>query len=355
LNRLCAFAAVGTTIAHYSALSGKGAATMTQTGSSTFKFTTVADQIQRARAGEVTKWLVPGVLVAGGSTLLYAPPGHGKSLVAMDLAIAASHGREWLGIHKLGDPMPVLYVDDDGNNDHEFNARLLRFGADEDNPHLHCMLHNGFNITNDEQRKELLAWCEENGIRLMIADSLTRIHQKTESSAGDMKIVNSCIKEFCAAGISVVMLHHAAKNGRTFRGSSEITSAYDGVLHLEKSGADRFKMRSEKVRSVGPDGVWPGCEIAVTIDENDRMVLDGSLPLSDEHSDEHSEKTDTEPMSQKIKELLWDGEKNATTLKKVLKLSSRDYPAFDVCLAQLVAEGTVEYHKVGKATVYSLR
>ena len=215
-----------------------------------FTFTSVGDQMRRAKEGAVTKWLVPGVLVEGGSTLIYAPPGSGKSLIAMDLGIAASHGRKWLGVHNFTEPMRVLYLDDDGNNDHEFNSRLLRFCADEDNQYLRCLLHNNVNITDDRQRAALLEWCSETGIRLIIADSLTRLHRKAESSADEMKLVNACIKEFCAKGISVVMLHHALKSGRTYRGSSEISSAYDSVFRMEKCSDNRFALRSEKVRGL---------------------------------------------------------------------------------------------------------
>ncbi len=319
-----------------------------------FQITTVGEQIARAHAGHVTKWLVEGVLVKGGSTLFYAPSGNGKSLIAMDLAIAASEGRRWLGVHDLGQPIPVLYLDDDGNNDCEFNSRLLAFGAQETNPNLHCLLHNGFQVTDACHRRELIAWCKRQHIQLLIIDSLTRIHRKAESSADEMKLVNSCIKEFCQAGITVFMLHHADKVGKTYRGSSEIKTAYDGVFRLEKMGDGLFTMKNEKVRSVGKNGVWQGCDIAVTTSENGSLVLDGSLPMSGDEADEGSGKTAPVRLQEEVLRLIGQEDMHTTALKQALKLSSRDYPALDTCLEGLLAEGTLDTYKKGKATYYRL-
>ena len=47
-------------------------------------------------------------------------------------------------------------------------------------------------------------------------------------------------------------------------------------------------------------------------------------------------------------------EDGPTALKKALKLSSRDYPAFDDCIEAMMVAETVEAVKKGKATFYSL-
>ena len=313
-----------------------------------FKVTTVAEQIARARNGARTEWLAEGVLVKGGSTLLYAPPASAKSLVAMDLALAATEGRLWMSAHGFGDPIPTVYLDDDGNNDHEFNSRLLAFGAREDNPHLHCVLHQGFMLTNDGKRKALLRYCEDHAIGLLILDSLTRLHDLCETNPGDMKRVSAAIKEFCQAGVTVVVLHHSTKSGGAYRGSNEIASGFDGVMRLDKLDDRSFLLTNEKVRSVGSAGVWKGCRIVVGQDDAGRLALDGTASLGGDRPS-----ADQASLRARILSHLTDGDMNATALKRALKLSSRDYPMFDIAVEWLLAEEIITSRREGKATVYS--
>lgn len=323
---------------------------MTDVGKRRFQFTTVGEHIARARAGEVTEWLVEGILVKGGSTLLYAPPGSGKSLVAMDLALAASEGRPWLGVHDIGRPIQVLYLDQDGNNANEFNGRLLGFGAKDDNPNLTCLMHQNFIITKDADRNELLDVCVNMGVKLLIIDSLTRIHDLCEKGEGDMKKVSAAIKEFCLQGITVVVLHHSTKSGGTYRGNNEIAAGCDAVFKLEKLSDDLFSMSNEKVRSVGTNGVWQGCQIVVGTDGFGNLTLDGSQSL------EGSEKkTDQDNLRDGVLDVLRDGDQNPTTIQKRLKLSGRDLGAFNKTLEALTEDGLIESRKnpKGKGLVYS--
>jgi hypothetical protein len=318
--------------------------------------TTLSAQLERAQDGAVTQWLVDGIIVDGGSTMIHGLPGNGKSLIAMDLALAAAEGRKWLGAYEIA-PQPVLYVDEDGNNDRELNARLLTFGAKAENTRLYFLLHKGFKITCEGRRRDMIAWCQERGIRLVIFDSLTRLHDLAEGSADEMKQVNRAIKDYTLAGISVVILHHSSKRGRAARGSGEIESGYDAIYRVEKADAATFHIQNVKARSVGVNGVWSGCSVSVGQDEDGRLTLDGSQPLPGEEEvavvDKAAAKRDK--MREGVLRLLEENDElTETAMAERLGNSSRDKDAFKELLAEMVADESIEHEKRGKGNWYWL-
>lgn len=319
--------------------------------------TSVAEQFARAKSGALTRWLIDGIIVQGGSTLLYAQPGAGKSLVALDLALAASQGRPWLsqyGIEQIG----VLYLDEDGNNDHEINARLIAFGADQGNDRLHFGLHQGFRITSKTARQEMINGCLKMGVGLVIMDSLTRLHDLAEGSSDGMKVVNAAIKDYTMAGISVLILHHASKRGRGARGSSEIESGYDAIYRMEKVDDTTFRIINTKARSVGSSGVWHGCTIVTGKDENGRLVLDGGYPLEDEEGADSAADT---PVQKRAK--IWDGviyllteseKMTETAIASTLGISGRDKTLLKSVLTELAKAEKVFRSKRGNGYDYYL-
>ena len=176
------------------------------------RITSLRHQIKRAKEGHVTKFLVPGILVEAGYTIIFASPGSGKSLIAQNLAVAASHGWNWLGLHKFQEGgIGVMYVDDDNNNEFEFNARCLAMGAEDNHRNFHCALNQDFIFHDDEKRRGLIDFCIQEGVKLIVFDSMVRMHKYNEKQAEKMREVNKAIKAFCLAGITVVLLHHTLK------------------------------------------------------------------------------------------------------------------------------------------------
>ena len=320
------------------------------------RITTVSEQLERARNGAITKWLVDGVLVAGGYTMIYGLPGCGKSLVALDLALAASEGRQWLGVHTI-ERQPVLYVDDDGNNDSEMNARLVAFGASEENAHLHLALHNGFKITDDAQRQQMIDWCRANTVGLVIFDSFARMHDLAESNADSMKVVTSALKNYTLAGISVVVLHHASRSARSVRGSTEIESGPDAIYRMERVDDATFRMVNAKARSVGSAGVWRGCDVQVGKDIWGCLAL-SSQPLdAPDHAVVKTSSAETKrcAISVGIVNLLAEGvEMTETAISARMGLSGRYKNILKDALADLTADDAIRHEKRGKGHYYQI-
>jgi hypothetical protein len=322
------------------------------------KFTTLGDQIDRAQRGYTTQWLVDGILVQNGLNMIYAPPGVGKSLVALDLVLAASEGRQWLNYYEI-QQQPTLYVDEDGNNDHELNARLLAFKASpDDSPaDIKFCLHQGFKITNENHRKSLIRYCKDMDIKLVIMDSLTRLHDQSESDANGMKIVTAALKELSLAGLTVVMLHHSTKSGKAARGSSEIESGYDSIIKIERIDKQSFKMLPTKARSVGSSGIWDGCVVQIFNDDDERLMLVASDQNLDDDEEPVVDKQEAkrQRMRDGVLEQLGQHETmTETALGEALGNSGRDKEPFKAVLQELVDEERIMRTKQGKGNYYCL-
>lgn len=71
------------------------------------------------------RWLVDGMIPIGGVTLLTGDGGVGKSLVAMQLLIAATIGRPWLGVATTACPGVGVFCEDDADELHRRSAAIL--------------------------------------------------------------------------------------------------------------------------------------------------------------------------------------------------------------------------------------
>ncbi len=74
-------------------------------------------------------WLVPGICVRGGATLLNGDGGVGKSLLCMQLQTALAVGKPWLGIKTPAGPTRSLaiYCEDEPEELHRRQADICRY------------------------------------------------------------------------------------------------------------------------------------------------------------------------------------------------------------------------------------
>ena len=89
------------------------------------KITSLEEQLERAKDGHVTKWMVDTLIVRSGLNMIYAPGGTLKSLTTLDLVYAAiTSDRKWLRVFDV-EQQKVLYVDEDSNTNSELNSRIV--------------------------------------------------------------------------------------------------------------------------------------------------------------------------------------------------------------------------------------
>lgn len=184
------------------------------------------------------EWLIEDILPQRGSTLLYGPTNVGKSLVTLDWAFRLASGWSWMG--KAIKQSSVLYVYAEGGHDLQLRYQAWVEGYDHQQPV--ALLDNLHFIGLDEEIK--LRWnpdAEEppEGVRklyatvdpnrpnarkydVIIFDPAQEVWRGMDGNSDQhvamaWRIVKDIQREHDAAS---VIVHHARKDGDTFRGAT---------------------------------------------------------------------------------------------------------------------------------------
>ena len=195
------------------------------------------------------RWVVPGLIPAGGLIVLAGPQKAGKSTFAMDLAVAVAQGQPVLGRPVLAGP--TLYVLEEGTAAgvaDRYRRILVRRGMPAQ---THVVVRAGIRTDESKRWRALRAEIERLQPVLVVLDPLVKLHGADENVAGDMSRVMSAIQALTRAGCAVVLVHHTVKHaaesgaiGNSARGSGAIISATDGNLILGREG-DHLRLDTE--------------------------------------------------------------------------------------------------------------
>lgn len=185
------------------------------------------------------EWMVDNWICRGDVTLLVGEPNVGKSFISMALAIAVAEGKdEFLG-EKLYSHGKVLYIDEENPEDVVFH-RLSSLGLTStgmSNIHYYHRQH----IRLDRGIDNLLDDALVIQPKLIVVDSLTRVHTQDENNAGAMNVLfnDGIIPLARETGAAVLVLHHTNKSESTSsytrtRGSSDIGAAIDTGIDVRR-------------------------------------------------------------------------------------------------------------------------
>lgn len=161
-------------------------------------------------------WIVPGLLVRGNVTMLSGREGTGKSILAMGIAAAMSHGAAFLG-ERL-DRGRVLYVDAE-NGPEEAHRRLHGLAV---NPsHLEYLEADGFHLLDD--LAELSRAVERARPDVVVLDSYASLLPgEIENKADHEAVLGPCRSLSRRFACSVLILHHESKGSAGYRGPTQI-------------------------------------------------------------------------------------------------------------------------------------
>jgi hypothetical protein len=190
-------------------------------------------------------WIIENILPKGGVGILAGPAGYGKSWMLLDLAIACGYGGLWLGKFEVPKGT-VLYIDEESSNAllHKRLKKMVKAKEiDKDILDVHFLVGQGL-CFNDE-----LSVCKLRGIiqelkpRVIIIDSLIRVHRSEENSAKEMSaifaIIKNLVREFQC---TFLFADHQRKPNQfgggsldvALRGSTEKTTFVDTLLSLKR-------------------------------------------------------------------------------------------------------------------------
>jgi hypothetical protein len=199
--------------------------------------------------------LIGNVLDQGTTALLFGRHGTFKTFIALDWAASVATGRRWQG--RATERRRVLYVAGEGafGFKRRIDAWETAWQTDIGDDDLD-VLPKPVNLTRPLDVANLAALIEWNGYGLVVLDTLARcMVGADENSAKDCGIVVDAMTRLLGhmpGGRGVVLgVHHAGKDGKTFRGSSAFEAGADTVYKTTRDGAV-VELNREK-RKDGPE------------------------------------------------------------------------------------------------------
>lgn len=218
---------------------------------------------------------------AGDLGFVFAPRGVGKTWFAHMLISALTRGED-LGPWQVPDASRVCLLDGEMPPDsvQERLSKLSTKGANLtilSHQFLFDISGRGFQLGDAEQRTALLEYCSEKGVEVLVIDNLSSVSNVAENDNDEWTKLGDWLLDFRRKGISVIVVHHAGRNGN-MRGASRREDPAFWVIRLDDSknrtdtaeGA-RFVSTFTKSRNSRD---WPGpLDWHVTEDEGGDFII----------------------------------------------------------------------------------
>lgn len=234
---------------------------------------------------------VEDLLTEGGLSVIYAPPGAGKSYFVLDLAACVATGRQWRG--KETKQGAVVYFCLEGRRGFKNRILALKMAMllSPDSPLY--LVESTLNFLNDSDVPgfikaigETLATGENP--RMIVVDTLARSMSGGNENAGeDMgKTIEGANRLQAALNTHVLLVHHCGKDvSKGSRGHSSLKGAVDTEIELSKDETTKIiSARVEKQKDLESGKVFPFKLIPMEIGMNERGKVVTACTL--EHLDE---------------------------------------------------------------------
>ena len=205
----------------------------------------------------------------GDLGFIFAARGVGKTWWGLHLAVTIAEGGR-MGEWRAPAAVPVLYVDGEMPPDllRQREQGLSRSTDGRLFVLSHAVLFErtgrALNIADPVVQAALTAECEAKGVRVMVLDNLSTLASgMKENDADEWEKVNGWLLDLRRRGVSVVIVHHAGRNG-AMRGTSRREDAAFWVVSLTGEGATEdgasftstFTKRSRNTPHAVPAMAW---------------------------------------------------------------------------------------------------
>ncbi len=297
-----------------------------------------------------TEWIVDGLIPSGSIVAISGAPASYKTWLVLDMAIKIATG-DILFDKFVVTQTGVLIVDEE-NGERLLQNRFKKLRTNFDFP-IYTISLAGFKLM-EKSVEDIINFCKVNNTKLIIFDSLVRIHSEDENDAMKMSKVFNLLKKFVKEGLTVIFTHHNRKTGilrssnpsQDMRGSFDILASVDCHLAIDrKFKEDLITVHQTKLRQ--QEEMKP-FKLNVISDETEFK-----LEFAGDVDEVQSKKSD---IKEAVKDIL--KQENKPMYKKELSVALKDngveggYSTFKKAIAEMVESGEIFEKKAEKNKVF---
>jgi len=200
------------------------------------------------------KMLLEPLIKEGEAVMIYAASGLGKSFYSMGLAVAMATGTEFIG-YQAPKALRVKYIDGEMSKYDLMTRIQANIGNRCSNNQFMKSLNSNLLISNRElctsQNVDYPDIGNESHIDIVI-DELVRekvevvvfdnystlaLGIEDENSAGSFNITLELVMRLKALGIVPIVVHHANKTGKAYRGTTKIEAVFSSIIGLHRDSS----------------------------------------------------------------------------------------------------------------------
>lgn len=278
------------------------------------------------------EWLVDSLISKQGMMALSGNPGDFKTWMTIHIALCVSRKLPVFG--KFQATQGSVLIIDEEDHIRLLKKRLGFLGA-KDGDNIHYLSQCGIKVDKENVLGMILDIVKEKNIKLVILDSLIRIHEQKENESGGMAKVFSSFQKIITVGASILFTHHHRKQqgygpnnpGQSMRGSSDILAAVDCHITIEKKRdeEDRLILKQTKLRQ--GEELKP-FEVKVLKEKSDDKGR--PCPTGFEYAGDHdAAKKKAEEVAEALVLVLAEGMKSRPEIHEILKKESFGKTAID--------------------------
>lgn len=182
----------------------------------------------------------------GQISLLWGPSNSGKSLIAASFALAIASGKSMFGVANTGSKRKVLIVDGELTEEELANRYEQVASAyeltDDDLDRISFIPTRSYevddcNLLDGNLGMRVCTYVQQNRCDVVILDNLITL--APTSARGNEDALFAIIRSLERLGSAVMIVHHATKDGNSFKGSSNLASKSQNILKIEgRSGLE---------------------------------------------------------------------------------------------------------------------